>query len=190
MKITASLIALSLLLTAAAAFAAGAPQDLSAYEKMKDPVLVKKPAAKMLVVEAKGDPNIAGGQAFSLLFKVFFSIPGARMSPPRARWNLDLKTPKEQWVGLYALPVPDSATLPAGSEGAKIEVWEYGDVAEILHVGAYADEPATVAKLMKFIAEQGYVVAGPHEEEYVRGPETGPNTSAYRTIIRYQVKKK
>jgi len=190
MKVTASLIALSLFLTGAASLAAGAPQDLSALDKMKEPVLVKKPATKMLVVEATGDPNVVGGQAFSLLFKVFFSIPGARMSPPRARWNIEMKTPKDQWTGMYALPVPDAATLPAASEGAKIEVWEYGDVAEILHIGAYADEPPTVARLMKFIAEKGYVVAGPHEEEYVRGPETGPNTSAYRTIIRYQIKKK
>jgi len=189
MKALASLLLLSLAFSMGAAPAYG-PQDLSAYDKLKEPAISKKPATKMLVVEVKGDPNVAAGQGFGLLFKVFFSIPGARMAPPRARWIGDLKRPKDQWVGYYALPLPDSATLPAGSEGAKIEVWEYGDVAEILHLGSYADEPPTIEKLMKFIAGQGYVVAGPHEEEYLRGPESGPNATGYRTIIRYQVKKK
>ena len=176
--------------SAVTALAQMGAQDLSKYDALKEPRISTLPATKMLVVETKGDPNAASQQAFGLLFKVFFSIPGARMAPPRSRWTFDLKTPKEQWVGYYALPVPDAATLPAGSEGAKIAVWEYGDVAEILHVGSYADEPPTVEKLMKFIAEKGYVVAGLHEEEYLRGPESGPNAAEYRTIIRYQVKKK
>lgn len=190
MKITVSLSLLALVFSMGGPASAVVPQDLSAFDKLKEPAIVQKPAAKMLVVEAKGDPNTAGGQAFGLLFKVFFSIPGVRMAPPRARWITDLKTPKDQWVGYYALPLPDSASLPAGSEGAKIEVWAYGDVAEILHIGAYAAEPPTVEKLMKFVAAQGYAIAGPHEEEYLRGPESGPNTAEYRTIIRYQVKKK
>jgi effector-binding domain-containing protein len=190
MKIPAFLILISFVIMPAAASAQAGSQDLSAYEKLKDPAIVTMPATKMLVVEAKGDPNVAGQQAFGLLFKTFFSIPGARMAPPRARWFGDVKTPKDQWVGQYALPVPDAATLPPGSGGAKIEVWEYGEVAEILHAGSYADEPPTVERLMKFIASQGYVVAGPHEEEYLRGPESGPDATQYRTIIRYQVKKK
>jgi hypothetical protein len=187
-----SKVAFTVLLFAAAAVCAVARmgQDLSRYDVLKEPRITKLPAQKMLVVEAKGDPNVAGQQAFGLLFKVFFSIPGAKMSPPRARWIGDLEMSKDQWAGYYALPVPDAATLPPDSGGAKIEVWEYGDVAEILHSGAYADEPPTIEKLKKFIDDQGYQIAGPHEEEYLRGPESGPDTAGYRTIIRYQVKMK
>lgn len=185
-------IALTIILFAVSAMIALAQmgQDLSKYDVLKEPRISSLPATKMLVVEAKGDPNVASQRGFGLLFKVFFGIPGVRMAPPRARWIFDLKTPKEQWVGYYALPVSDSATLPPGSEGAKIEVWQYGDVAEILHVGSYADETLTIQKLQKFIADRGYAIAGPHEEEYLRGPESGPNTAEYRTIIRYQVKRK
>jgi hypothetical protein len=165
-------------------------QDLSKYDVLKEPRISSLPPTKMLVVVAKGDPNVASGPAFGRLFKVFFGIPGARMAPPRARWVFGPETPKDQWVGYYALPVSDSATLPPGSEGAKIEVWEYGDVAEILHLGSYADETPAIQKLQKFIADKGYVIAGPHEEEYLRGPESGPDASGYRTIIRYQVKRK
>jgi hypothetical protein len=184
--------ALMIVLLAASAITALAQmgQDLSKYDVLKEPRISSLPATKVLVVEAKGDPNVASQQGFGLLFKVFFSIPGARMAPPRARWVFGPETPKDQWIGYYALPVPGSATVPAGSEGAKIEVWQYGDVAEILHVGSYADETPTIQKLQKFIADRGYAIAGPHEEEYLRGPESGPDPAGYRTIIRYQVKKK
>ena len=166
-------------------------QDLSQYASLKEPRIRTIPAQKMLVVESKGDPNVAGKDAFSLLYKVFFGIPGARMAAPRARW-LNLATaPKNEWLGLYALPLPDQVTnLPPGSSGAKIEVWQYGEVAEILHLGDYDKETPTIEKLMKFIKDKGYEVAGPHEEEYLKGPESGPHTAEYQTIIRYQVKKR
>ncbi len=165
-------------------------QNLAQYDVLKEPRISQMPAQKMLVVEMKGDPNIVAQQAYGLLFKVFFSIKGARMAAPRARWTESLSAPKNEWVGLYALPVSEQTSLPDGSGGAKLEVWQYGDVAEILHVGSYADEAPTIQRLMKFLAEKGYAVTGPHEEEYLKGPESGPNTAEYRTIIRYQVKQR
>jgi hypothetical protein len=167
-------------------------QDLSQYEKLKDPQIRQMPnKQKMLVVEKKGDPTEVAGAAFQLLFSTFFKLPGARMAPPRARWLNTLTDPRDEWVGLYALPLPDSVdSLPAGVEGVKIDFWEYGEVAEILHIGAYSEETPTIEKLFAFISEQGYEIAGPHEEEYLRGPESGPDTSRYMTIVRYQIKKK
>jgi hypothetical protein len=168
------------------------PQDLKSYESLKEPrIRLNVPPQKMLVVESKGNPNITGKEAFGLLFKVFFSIQGARMAPPRTRWLSALTTPQDSWVGLYALPLPDQvAELPPGSEGTRIEVWDYGDVAEILHIGPYNEEAPTVEKLMKFVQEQGYAIAGPHEEEYLKGPGMAASPADYWTIIRYQVKKK
>ena len=168
-----------------------AAQDLSAFASLKEPRIRTMPAQKMLVVELKGDPNTAGQGGFSLLFKTFFSPPGVMMTAPRARWLSPLDSPKENWVGLYALPLPDSvAGLPAGTTGAKIEVWQYGEVAEILHLGGYDKEPPTVEKLLKYIADKGYTIAGPHEEEYLKGPGMAPDPDDYWTIIRYQVKRK
>ena len=166
-------------------------QDTGQPASLKEPQIKTMPAQKMLVVESKGDPNAAAQQAFGLLYKTFFSIPGARMAAPRARWQGVLSSPKTEWVGSYALPLPDQVTtLPPGSSGAKIEIWSYGEVAEILHLGGYDKETPAIEKLMKFIAEKGYVIAGPHEEEYLKGPESGPKTEDYQTIIRYQIKKR
>jgi hypothetical protein len=148
------------------------------------------PDQKVLVVEAKGDPNVAGQSAFGLLFKTFFSLPGAQMAAPRARWLGAGDKPKDQWVGLYALPLPATVTeLPAGTTGVRIETWEYGEVAEILHVGPYDQETPAIERLHAFIKEKGYRLAGPHEEEYLKGPGMGASPADYLTIIRLRVRK-
>lgn len=166
-------------------------QDLRQYEKLKNPQIRNMPdKVKMLVVEKKGDPNVVAGMAFSTLFSTFFSLPGVKMAPPRARWLNQPSNPRNEWIGLYALPLPDSVTsLKSQVEGVKIDYWEYGEVAEILHVGSYSKETLTIEKLFAFIAEQSYEISGPHEEEYLKGPESGSDASKYMTIIRYQVRK-
>ncbi|MEW5900298.1 MAG: GyrI-like domain-containing protein [Acidobacteriota bacterium] len=176
---------------AAASFLLSGLQDLSKYESLKEPRIATMAGQKMLVVEAKGDPNIVGKEAFSLLFKTYFSLPGVAMAVPRARWPNLATSPKTEWVGLYGLPLPDSVTsLPSGAAQVKIEKWEYGEVAEILHIGPYSEETPTVENLHRFIKENGYEIAGPHEEEYLRGPGMAANPVDYWTIIRYQVKRK
>lgn len=166
-------------------------QDLSAYESLKTPRLTTMARQKMVVVEAKGDPNVVGKDAFGLLFKTFFSLTGVQMAAPRARFPNIATAPKDQWVGLYGLPIPDSFTqLPEGTQGARLEDWEYGEVAEILHVGPYSEEGPTIAKLYEFIGKSGYEIAGAHEEEYLKGPGMAADPADYWTIIRYRVKKK
>lgn len=67
-----------------------------------------------------------------------------------------------------------------------METREYGTVAQILHVGEYADEEPTIQRLHAFITEQGYEIAGPHEEEYL----SRPGARQQKTMIRYQVRPK
>jgi len=173
------------------ASSSAAAQELSTYESLKTPRLKTMARQKMIVVEAKGDPNAVGKDAFGLLYKTFFSLKGVRMAAPRARWLNIATDPKDQWVGLYGLPIPDSITqLPEGIQGVRIENWDYGEVAEILHLGPYSEETPTILKLHDFIRESGYESSGPHEEEYLKGPGMAASPSDYRTIIRYSVKKR
>ena len=170
------------------------------FELLKQPRITTKPNQKMLVVEAKGDPNVIGGQAFGLLFQLYYRLQETPKGPlqafPRARWPEDLTTPKAEWVGLYALPIPESvAKLPeyepqAGLK-ASVAAWQYGEVAEILHRGPYNREEPTMQRLKEFIGEQGYVIVGGHEEEYIVGPRQGEkgDPEKYITIIRYRVQK-
>jgi len=166
-------------------------QSLESYAPLKDPRIVNRPAMKMLVVESKGDPDSAAQVAMATLFRAFYKIPFAKMAAPRARWSDLLTSSKAEWAGVFALPIPDDTKgLPEGVTGVRIEIWAYGEVAEILYIGRYDNEGPTVERLMKYIADKGYVAAGPHEEEYLAGPGMVPDPAKYQTIIRYQVKKK
>jgi len=169
------------------------------YEKLLDPQVSKKAPQKMLVYEAEGDPNETVGQAFGALFSTFFKLKKSHdmdMAAPRARWPKRFDTPKDEWVGIYAMPVAETVTeSPAQAieehPQLKLETWAYGNVAEILHIGSYASENPTVEKLHQFITESGYEIVGSHEEEYLKGPGMfGPgNPDKYYTIIRYPVAK-
>ncbi|MDQ7797445.1 MAG: hypothetical protein RDU76_00695 [Candidatus Edwardsbacteria bacterium] len=199
-KVLLSLLAVGIIAVIALAififFAMKGP-DLSQYQHLMDPQISQKPSQKMLVVEAKGDPNIVGSKAFALLFKAYFkTVKGGRMQIPRARWPQDLGTGLDEWVGQYALPVPEPTDkLPdiRIEPGFKISLaeWEYGMVAEILHIGPYSKETPTVDKLKKYAHDNGYYITGLHEEEYLKGPGMfGPgDPGKYQTIIRYRVEK-
>jgi len=171
------------------------------FEYLKDPQIRILPDLKVLQVEAKGEPGVVAGQAFGLLFKTYFQLKGVPKGPkqpaPRARWPLPGDTPKGEWVGRYAMPVPANVdSVPsqeAGESGLHVEIttWLYGDVAEVLHVGPYDREEPTIAKLKQFIQECNYEIVGEHEEEYLKGPGmfSKGNPQKYLTIIRYRVKK-
>jgi hypothetical protein len=67
-------------------------------------------------------------------------------------------------VGPDAIGPLSNAAFMVKFAGATIERWQYGTVAEIVHRGPYAGEPAAIARLLACIAEQGYQPIGEHEE--------------------------
>ena len=162
------------------------------------PVITEMPAQTMAVVVTKGDPNVVGAQVFPALYGAVFTLKfqlkksgqgDFKVSGLRARWPDLHILPKDQWTGYWGLPVPDGTTeIPAKvpEPEVKIEVWEYGTVVEILHLGSYSEEGPTVEKLHAFIAESGYEIAGVHEEEYL----TRPTAKVVKTVIRYPVRRK
>ncbi|PKH44525.1 hypothetical protein KKB3_01699 [Dehalococcoides mccartyi] len=90
---------------------------------------------------------------------------------------------------IAGIPVPENITsLPRKEPGTevKLETWEYGTVAQILHLGSYDQEMESVERLHKFIAANGYEISGPHEEEY----QSKPDAKVLKTLIRYQIKKR
>ncbi|MDH4162528.1 MAG: GyrI-like domain-containing protein [Nitrospirota bacterium] len=179
-------------------FVSSSGPDLSSYEHLREPRITTLPAQKMIEAIVTGDPSVAGNRAFSNLFSAYYKVikssANAGAAVPRARWPKEFTAPRSEWLGIYAIPIPDDVTrLPEkkGSLEVKIATWNYGEVAEILHVGPYGAEQPTIEKLLAFIAKAGYKIAGPHEEEYLRGPGllSAGDPEKYYTIIRYQVKK-
>ncbi len=171
---------------------------MPARSKDQSPRIYEKLYQTMAVVTSKGDPNVVGESIFPALFGSVFTLkfqlkrsgqPDFKVTGLRARWPDAHLVPKDQWTGHWGLPIPDSTTeLPAKVPEPKvtIERWEYGTVAEILHLGLYTEEGPTIERLHKFIEESGYEIAGVHEEEYL----TRPDAKVPKTLIRYPVRRK
>ena len=163
-----------------------------------EPQILEMPAQKMAVVSAKGAPDkvfplvlpALYGSVYTLKFDLKKKgLPTFKVSGLRARYPDVHLVAKDDWTVITALPIPENTTsLPqkVASAEVKIETWEYGTVAQILHLGAYDEESAAIERLHRFIAESGYEIAGMHEEEYL----TRPDAKVIKTIIRYPVRKK
>jgi hypothetical protein len=168
-----------------------------AARSKQEPQIVEMPSQKMAVVYTTGDPNEVGPQALPALYGSAYTLKfdlkkegvEFKVGALRARWPNAHLVSKNEWVGMWGVPIPDdTASLPQKVPGiaVKIEVWEYGTVAQILHIGPYSEEMPTVERLHDFIRESGYEMAGVHEEEYL----TRPTAKVQKTIIRYPVRKK
>jgi len=163
-----------------------------------EPQILEISPQKMAVIHAKGAPDkvfpefmpALYGSVYTLKFDLKKKgVPTFKVTGLRARYPDAHLAPKDEWTMIIGLPVPeDTASLPqkvAGIE-VKLETWDYGTVAQILHLGAYDQEEPNIESLHKFIEESGYEIAGLHEEEYL----TRPDAKVVKTIIRYSVRKK
>jgi hypothetical protein len=163
------------------------------------PQIAELPSMTMAVAHTVGDPTIVGQQAFPALYGAAYKLKFAlkkdgieyKVPPPVARWYGGpdwAMQPREKWEAAWAIPIPDGTTELVQKDPETpvvIETWEYGTVAEILHIGSYAEEAPTIEQLHSFIAEQGYEICGPHEEEY----QSRPEAKNPKTVIRYQVRR-
>jgi len=163
-----------------------------------DPQILEMPRQKMAVVYGKGTPEKVFTRLMPALYGTVYTlkfalkkqgVPTFKVSGLRARYPDVHLVPMEEWTHVIGLPVPaDTTSLPqkVGGTDVLLEDWAYGTVAQILHLGSYDQEEASLGRLHRFIEENGYEITGVHEEEYV----TSPHAKVIKTIIRYRVKKK
>ena len=163
----------------------------------KEPLILEMPSQKMAVVHGKGAPDKVFPELMPALYGSVYTLKfdlkkrgleTFKVSGLCARYPDAHLVPMEEWTHIIGLPVPgDTTSLPqkvAGIE-VKLETWDYGTVAQILHLGPYDQEQPTVERLHKFIEDSGCEIGGMHEEEYL----TSPDAKVIKTIIRYPVKK-
>lgn len=78
---------------------------------------------------------------------------------------------------------------PAGLDKLRSATLSEGASFQVMHVGPYSEEPATIARLMEAVKSRGYEVSGRHHEIYLSDPNrTRPEK--LKTVIRYPVRRK
>ena len=111
---------------------------------------------------------------------------------------------KDNWFYTVQILVPDVVTQAhfeaalaqlrrkKGDQPAflrlRLEVFHEGLSVQTMHLGPYADEPATVTRMDAFAAENGLVKRGKHHEIYLGNPLAG-DPAKLKTILRHPVEK-
>ncbi|MHC4250354.1 MAG: GyrI-like domain-containing protein [Planctomycetota bacterium] len=123
----------------------------------------------------------------------------SKLDDPEALWTV----PRDEWHWKLVMMVPDFVKKRA-AEGARRALFDRrgdatakrvgferireGQCIQILHVGPYSDEPASIRKMGELMAERGLVPHGLHHEIYLSDPRrTAPEKT--KTILRQPVRK-
>jgi hypothetical protein len=104
------------------------------------------------------------------------------------RWTLMLPQPAEVTRELLDQAVSEAKKKKAlpSLDKLRLDVYDEGRAAQILHVGPYSEEMAAVDRLHAFIKEQGFHLCGKHHEIYLNDPRrTAPEK--LKTILRQPV---
>jgi len=111
---------------------------------------------------------------------------------------------KHEWKWTLMILMPDRVTREVFEEGkrkleekknpaflelANFEIYEEGLSAQIMHMGPYAEEGPTIAKLRDFFHGKGYTFNGRHHEIYLSDPRKC-KPGKMRTILRQPIKKR
>ena len=113
------------------------------------------------------------------------------MSVPKDRWKWKLLIRVPEFISADDLSSAKAALREKGKppefEQVRLETIDEGPCVQMLHVGPYADEPASLAAMAAFAEEEGVAFHGLHHEIYLSDPRRVP-PERVRTILRHPVK--
>jgi hypothetical protein len=186
------------------------------YAPSEAPVLVDVPELGFLMVDGHGDPNTAPAYrvAVEALYAVSYPIkfalqqhggPKRKVGPLEGLWWADdaadfVSGDKASWSWTMMIRQPteagevlDLARTKAAKKIAsdvldelRLESFDEGRSAQLLHRGPYAQEHASVMRLHDFIAAHDLRPTGRHHEIYLTDPNrTKPDRM--RTVLRQPV---
>jgi len=171
------------------------------YDYLVEPRITAMPDRHVIEVLSHGDADDIGEIVFPVLIRLYHKLRhvpkyGRRMPFPMARWSNIPGERNSNVTCRAAIEVPETiSALPDVNIPedviCSITTWEYGKVAEILHVGPQNDRQRTLEHLERFILEQGMTRADLwHEEVYIRGPFGffHGDPASFRTLIRWHIR--
>ena len=188
----------------------------SYYTAKTTPAVVEFGEAQFLTIEGKGEPGgeeftAKLGALYSLAYGVRALMKKAGRDFTVAKleglWWVEsdefyLDVPREEWHWKLLIRQPEFVT-PEVVEAARSEVLKKkglalvnevrfetlaeGKCVQILHIGPYATEPESLAKMQRLMGERGLVSHGLHHEIYLSDPRRVPE-ERLKTILRQPVK--
>jgi len=182
------------------------------------PSIIDVPPMKGLMVDGMGDPNgqafqEAVGSLYSVAYTLKFSFKKDKavdypVMALEGLWYADdpadfLSDKRENWKWTLMIVLPGIVTKKDVAQAietvkkkakfprfpeVRFELFAEGRAAQVMHVGPYAAEGPTIARLHRFVEEQGYKLRGKHHEIYLSDPRRSA-PEKLRTIIRHPVEK-
>jgi hypothetical protein len=180
------------------------------------PAFVDIPPLSCLMVDGTGDPNgPAFREAVETLYGVAYTLKftfkkeKAVDYPVMALeglWCAEdfadfLNGKRENWQWTAFIVVPDVVTKKdvkvaveavqkkgklAPIPEVRLETLKEGRAAQIMHVGPYSTERATIERLHRFVENEGYTLRGKHHEIYLGDPRRSA-PEKLKTILRHPV---
>ncbi len=184
------------------------------------PVIAEVPKMNFLMIEGKGDPNIALSfqQGIDALFSLSYTLKFMVKKGPQAvdfkvmpleglwwaddmssfasgeksswKWTIMIMQPEfisQEMVMEAADQVKQKKHLPA-LELARLESFEEGLSAQVMHIGPFSQEGPAIEMLHQFIEASGYTRRGRHHEIYLSDTRRAA-PEKWKTVIRQPVKK-
>ena len=177
-------------------------------------VLVELPPLKYIMVDGDGEPGSESFQrAMSALYNIAYTMKFRSkrllkkdydMMAPEGLWwmkgKIDMNK-RDKWLWTLMILVPDFITPkmfsesvaevrskknPPGLERARLETLDEGTSVQTMHVGPYAAEPESIAKMDAYAREHSYKMVGKHHEIYLGDPRRAA-PSKLKTVLRHPV---
>ena len=184
------------------------------YMPKNKPQIVTIPKANYIAVRGKGNPNEEGGEykaAIGVLYAVAYTLMMSYKTDYKIEGFFEYVesvdyTDKSAFNWISVIRLPDfiakkdfdwavetaSKKKKMDCSGAEFLSIEEGLCVQIMHIGAFDDEPATVAMMDKYLEENGYVNdftdERRHHEIYLSDPRKVASEKC-KTVIRHPIKK-
>jgi hypothetical protein len=110
------------------------------------------------------------------------------MSREEWRWTLMIMQPDVVTPEVVATAADEIRRKGKPLGDFRLEEFQEGLSAQILHVGPYSTEPSTIARVWDFMKENNYLPNGRHHEVYLGDPRRAA-PSKLRTILRQPVRR-
>jgi effector-binding domain-containing protein len=129
------------------------------------------------------------GDAGPVFREVFAHLAGHQVKPAGPQVAIFYDTEFRERDVDVEVAIPVASSTPSSEHVAVRQLPGIDLAACVVYQGAYTTIGDAYTVLMQWIEANGYGIAGPNREVYLRGPDSGPIVSSYMTEVQFPVEK-